>query len=95
MSDVPTHGEARPVPHHIDRNERLAEYFMMVFACFYGLKNILGIGYALLTGIVVAIVYAKLTAGKPPGYFAHAVIYRRSGIGFGGLLPRRYPRFSR
>lgn len=86
---------ARPVPHHIDRNERLAEYFMMLFGCFFGLKNIFGVGYALLVGIVAAIIYAKLTAGKPPGFFIHAIVYRRLGMGLGGLLPRRYPRFSR
>ena len=87
--------EARPVPHHIDRNERLAEYVIMVFACFYGLKNILGVGYALMLGIVAAIVYAKLTAGKPPGYFIQAILYRKLGLGMGGLLSHRYPRFSR
>jgi hypothetical protein len=83
------------VPHHIDRNERLAEYVIMVFACFYGLKNVFGVGYALLIGFVAAAVYAKLTAGKPPGYFIQSVLYRQLGISVGGLLPRRYPRFSR
>lgn len=87
--------DARAVPHHIDRNERLAEYVIMVFACFYGLKNLLGVGYALLLGLVAAAVYARLTAGKPPGYFVQTVLYRQCGIGLAGLLPRRYPRFSR
>lgn len=86
---------ARPVPHHIDRNERLAEYVIMVFACFYGLKNIVGVGYALLIGIVAALVYARLTAGRPPGYFIQAILYRRLGVGLGGLLSRHCPRFSR
>ncbi len=85
----------RPVPHHIDRNERLAEYVIMVFACFYGLKNVVGVGTALLIGIVAAAAYARLTAGRPPGYFLQAVLYRRLGIGVGGLLSRRCPRFCR
>ena len=86
---------SRPVPHHIDRDERLAEYVIMVFACFYGLKNVVGVGYALIIGIVAALVYARLTAGKPPGYFIQAVLYRRLGVGLAGLLSRRCPRFSR
>lgn len=85
----------RPVPHHIDRDERLAEYVIMMFACFYGLKNVVGVGYALVIGIVAALLYARLTAGRPPGYFLQAVLYRRLGIGLGGLLPHRCPRFSR
>lgn len=88
-------GESRPVPHHIDRNERLGEYVFMVFACFYGLKNLVGVGYALLIGLVAAAVYAKLTAGKPPGYFIQTVLYRQFGMALGGLLSHRYPRFSR
>jgi hypothetical protein len=87
--------ESRPVPHHIDRNERLGEYVFMVFACFYGLKNLLGVGYALVVGIAAALIYAKLTAGKPPGYFIQRVLYRQLGVGLGGLLSHRYPRFSR
>lgn len=69
--------DATPVPRHIDRDERSVEYLIALFGCFYGLQVFIGPAKAMLTGIVVALAYARLTAGQPPGFLVQAVLYGR------------------
>jgi hypothetical protein len=78
-----------PVPRHIDRNERLVEYVIVFYGCFFWFQYPIGPGYALLTGIAATVVYARITVGRPPGYLMQSLLYRKLGLAARGLIDRR------
>lgn len=83
---------SRPVPQHIDRTGRAAEYILAaMFPLVFVRPFYEGLGY--LLAIVIPIIYIKLTLGKPTGYLQH-VLYCR-GMPMPGLLNRKIRRFRR
>lgn len=78
--------EATIVPRHIDRNDRVVEYLIAGFGTFYGSQYFLGPGMAFVAGVLVAALFARFTAGKPPGFLVQSVLYGRLRIAVADAL---------
>lgn len=81
----------RAVPKHVDTKARLIEYMFIFGGVFFLLHTFFPIG-ALIAGILVTFLYAKVTIGKPEGYLLH-LIYRAK-IDVSPLISKKIRRLS-
>lgn len=80
----------RPVPHLIDRRNRVGEYAMSFMVPLFLLRTIDPL-LALLAASALATLYVRHTFGKPEGHLVHLAY--RLGVPLSGLLDRRVRRY--
>lgn len=92
--------DARPVPMHIDKSDRMGEVLMVfAFVIFVGRIPVTLLSadpatgnsfYLIPAGILAGYVYHKLTVDQKPGFALHLAY--RLGARVDGLLPRSVKR---
>jgi len=81
----------RPTPRHIDKKNRLFDYFVIAFFPFFLLHTI-SLFLSLAVGPVLAILYARYTADKPDGYLIHKLY--QAGFQIKPLINRKIRRLG-
>lgn len=84
--------EQRSVSHYIDRSNRMFDCLMMFMVPMFIIRP-----FFPTTGIILSLllplVYAKLTIGKPDGVLFHLAY--QAGVPIPGLLPRKIRQLRR
>ncbi len=73
----------RRVPKHLDKSSQMGEALLIWFTVWNVTRNF-GLIESLVTSTVIAILFAKFTAGQPPGHMFHTMYY--VGLPAGGPL---------
>ena len=76
----------RTVPHLIDRDSRIGEYFMCFIVPLFMLRTV-SPTLALLIASILTAAYVRCTFGKPQGHLVH--LSYRLGLPLSGLLDTR------
>ena len=76
--------ELRPTPKHIDRSSRAIEFLVLALIPFVLIRPFFELsGLALM--VLLPLVYARLTIGRPEGFLWHAAY--KWGMPVRGLIP--------
>lgn len=81
----------RITPRHIDKKNRMFDYFIIGGGPFFLLHTV-SLAAALLTGPVLIVFYTRYTIDKPDGFILHML--HKSGLSLRGLIPSKIRRLS-
>jgi hypothetical protein len=81
----------RMTPRHIDKKNRIFDYFIVGVGPFF-LFHTISLALALLTGPVLVVIYTRYTLDKPDGFILHML--HKSGVSLRGLIPTKIRRLS-
>lgn len=81
----------RMTPRHIDKKNRMFDYFVIGAGPFF-LLHAISLVLALVTGPILIVFYTRYTLEKPDGFIIHKL--HKSGFSLRGLIPSKIRRLS-